>query len=576
MAAFFFGSFKVPAILGFRPALVAALTMLQVGAAAAAEDQDALDGVRRLAEEGARELALSRAELLQPPSADQTRWVEWESLRIELLERLGRREQLLKAASSLPEFAPVDLTRRALLAGAEAGNAVAEPAQARGLLARLLWGIGLPAEGLRPARMMVIDTFLLEKRPADAYRAMLRFQQDYQPLSRSEGEHFARSLADQGAFREAATWLLYLEGRDPVRLLVQLETGLVSPKEAAGKARAELVKAPSLDWWRVFLHAAGKLGDAALQVEASERLLNHPGGEKAVSAAAIREQYEALAGDIGNREHLLRGEDSAWINLAASILSSSPSSARAVLAMLAARGRSPAIREAALDQWLASMQRQKLGLAAARYLAGAGEFTMRSLVPDVRRALGEIALSAGEAALASDYWQGLPAPAGTSPEAWALRVAWAAAKAGRFDDADRALGVVYSSGDPMGTDTADGLLGFARLGLEKKQDKRAEIWLETVAGRATGRHRREALMLLGPIAEQRGDYSLAAQRYLLAATVSDTKVTDTVSIHARWRAARCLALAGFRTDAREQFERVRKTVKERALQELIKLEMDRL
>jgi len=559
----------------FRPALVVALTLLQVSAAAA-EDQDALDVVRRLAEEGARELALSRAELLQPPSADRTRWVEWESLRIELLERLGRREQLLEAASSLPEYAPVDLTRRALLAGAEAGNAVAEPAQARGLLARLLWGAGLPAEGLRPARMMVIDTLLLEKRPADAYRAMLRFQQDYQPLSRSEGEHFARSLADQGAFREAATWLLYLDGRDPARLLVQLETGLVSPKDAAAKARAELVKAPSLDWWRVLFHAAEKLGDGALQVEASEHLLNHPGGGVAVSAAAIREQYEALASDIGNRKHLLRGDDSAWLDLAASILPSSPSSARAVLATLAVRGRSPAIREAALDQWLASMQRQKLGLAAARYLAGAGELTLASLVPDVRRALGEFALGAGEAALASDYWRGLPAPGGNSPDVWAMRVASAAAKAGRFDVVDRALDVVLSSGNPMGADTADGLLGLARIGLEKKQDKRAEAWLEAVAGRATGRNRREALMLLGPIAEQRGDYGLAAQRYLLATIVSGTKVTNALSIDARWRAARCLALAGFRADALDQFERIRKTVKERELQELIKLEIDRL
>jgi len=561
---------------GLGRLLLVALAALRVGAAGASEEPNVLAGVQRLVDAGAPELALSRVELLQPRSADRSGWAEWESLRIQLLEGLDRPAELLKRASALPDDAPADLARRALLAGAGAGTRIGEPAQARSLLARLFWQWELPPEVIRDSRMMVIGTYLGEKRPADAYRAMLRFQQDYQPLARAEGEHFAVGLAAQGAFREAATWLVYLDAGSAPRLLVELEAGLVSPENATVKARAVLKKAASADWWRVLGQAAGKEGDAGLELEALEHLLNYPGAENAISPAVLRKQYDAFADEIANREHLLRGEDSAWLNLAASTLPSSPPSARAILAVLSVRGSSPVIREAALEQWLESMQRQKLGLAAARYVVGLSELSMDALPAGARRSLGEAALAAGEAALACEYWRGLSGPDGVSPEAWGMRVASAAVIAGRFDDADLALEPVFAGSEPLGNERAQGLLGLARRALTKEQSKRAEAWLAVVAARAAGNPRREALTQLAQIAEGHGEYRLAAERYLQAAVTLDLKVPDAASVHARWGAARCLALAGYRVDALSQYERIQKSLKDRGLREFIRLEMDRL
>lgn len=551
-----------------------AAAALPVGAAA--EDGDVLAGVRRLAVEGAPELALSRAELLQPPTPDLGRWADWESLRIELLERLDRSRDLVKRASALPEQAPADLARRVLLAGASAGLRIGEPVQARSLLARVLWRTGLPADGRRHPRMMVIESYLKEKRPAEAYRAMLRFQQDYQPLAKAEGEQFAIGLMALGAYRDAATWLAYLDGGSSGRLLIQIETGLVAPDDAMAKARAALKKAPSADGWRVLWRAAEKKGDAGVQLEAMEHLLNYSAPDPMVNAAALRGKYEAFADEIANREQLLRGEDSAWLDLAATLLSSSPPAARSVLAVLAIRGRSPSTREAAMDQWLKSMERQKLGLAAARYAIQLSEVPMASLSPATRRTLGEFAQAAGEAGLATDYWRGLPAPEGVSAETWQLRVAAAAVEGGRFDDADGALLTLVPGEGSLGHEAAQALLGLARSAWSRKHGKLAETWLAAIVQRGSGTSKREALLYLGQIGEERGDHRLAAEHYLQAAVAMDQKVPDLVSIHARWRAARNLALAGYRKDALSQFGLVQKYLKDRTSQDLIRLDMDQL
>ena len=573
-ASFFSGGDLMRArsrLLGLLLALFAALPLPASG-----EPGDVLAGVRRLAAEGAPQLALSQVESLQPPPADLGRWADWESLRIELLERLDRSADLAMRASALPEQAPPDLARRVLLAGAGAALRVGEPVQARVLLARLLWREELPADGTRHPRMMVVETYLGEKRPTEAYRAMLRFQQDYQPLTKAEGEQFATGLVALGAYRDAATWLAYLDGGSMDRLLVQLETGLIAPDDAMAKARVALKKAPSADGWRVLWRAAEKKGDAGVQLEAMERLLNYSPLVSMVSAAALRKKYEAFADEIANREQLLRGEDSAWLNLAATLLSSSPPAARSVLAVLAIRGRSPSIREAAMDQWLKSMERQKLGLAAARYASQLSEVPMASLSPATRLSLGEFAHAAGEAALATDYWRGLPAPEGVLKETWQVRVAAAAVEGGRFDDADHVLGTLVTGDTSLGQDTAQALLGLARSAWAKKQGKPAETWLIAVALRGSGSPRREALLDLGQIAEQRGDHRLAAVHYLQAAGALEQKAPDLASIHARWRAARNLALAGFRKDALNQFGTVQKYLKDRTSQDILRLDMNRL
>lgn len=534
--------------------------------------------MRRLAQEGAAELALARVEALQPPPSDRALWAEWETLRIELLERLAKDRELARRAGALPAEAPPELLRLALAPGARAALRTGQPALARDLLARLLWQAGVAPEGERAARLLVVESYLEEKRPAEAYRAMLRFQQDFQPLARAEGERFAQSLARRGMAREGATWLAYLDESDPVKLTLQLETGLVAPDAAAAKARAALKKpGAAAGWWRVLALAAEKKADAGLRLEATEQLLNQAGDGRPAGATGggLWEQYLVLGEDIANREQLLRGDDAAWLDLAARLLPASPHSARALLAALSAKAGSADTRRAALAQILATLQRQKLALAAARLASESGKFSLPALDADTRHALGAAALEGGEAALAVGLWRGLPAPQGQRAEAWRLRFAAAAMKAGLHPEANQALQPVFAATEPLPREMQQRILALAQEASAQGQSAAAEAWFTGLLPLAEPAVRRDALFGLGRLAEARGEHRAAAGRFLDAALAADAKAPDAAALDARMRAARSLALAGYRKDAMAQWEWVAKHARDKALQDLARRELER-
>jgi hypothetical protein len=553
-------------------ALLAALA-----APAPAQDPDALHLTRRLADEGALELALARAARLQPPPRDQARWSEWEALRLELLERLERHRDLAARAAMLPAEAPAELAAAALLAGARAALRAGDPALARACLARLLWREGVAAEAGRQVRLLVIDTYLDQKRPADAYRAMLRFQQDFHPLSRSEGERFARALARRGLYREAATWLAYLEETDPEKLLIQVETGLVTPDAAIARARASLKRSSSPGAWRVLARAAERKADAGLALEAAEQLLNQAGEIRPEQAggAGLWERYLAFGDAVANHEQLLRGDDAAWSALAERLESSSPHAARALLAALTVKAGAADVRRAARARLVASLQRQRLGIAAARLVAESGGIPLPALDPEARRALGASAQEAGEPARAVEFWQGLPVPEGQRPEAWQLRVAATALKAGRIKEADQALRAALGAGERPARDSQQKILVLAAEAAAQGHPQEAAAWLTALLPLAEPGLRREAYLALGRQAEARAENRLAAEMYLEAAALADPPPAGAVALDARLRAARALAAAGLRRDARAQMEWVARHARDKALQDMARRELQR-
>ncbi len=84
-----------------RKVLPAILVMLGWTAAAPATAQvpDPLETTRRLAQAGAAELALSRTDDLQPKDPRAPRWAEWEALRVGLLVRLDRDDEVSPGTS---------------------------------------------------------------------------------------------------------------------------------------------------------------------------------------------------------------------------------------------------------------------------------------------------------------------------------------------------------------------------------------------------------------------------------------------------------------------------------------------
>ena len=211
------------------------------------------DTVRRLLETGAFELALARVEVLQPREATAPRWAEWEGLRCEALARLARHAALIERVTALPANATAAPLKPCLVEGARAALAQGQPALSRTYAARLLWHMSPTPAETKAVRLAVIESYVIERRGDDAFRSMLRFQQDYQPLERLVEQHFAEALLELGLDREALNWAG--EGGPP-RLRLQLRGSLVTPEAAMTQARAALQRNADAAWWRVVLDAA--------------------------------------------------------------------------------------------------------------------------------------------------------------------------------------------------------------------------------------------------------------------------------------------------------------------------------
>ena len=299
-----------------------ALLLLWSAGALAAPGADALDAARRLGDAGMLELALNRVEQSQPRAAAAPSWAEWEALRLDLLLRNGRHGEVLQRAAVLPAEMPATFLRASLAVAARASMAAGDGKSARHYAARILWQSGVPAADARDARLRVIESLAADKMGDDAFRSMLRFQQDYRPLVPDIAALFVETLIELGMPKEAVYWLGSLDESGAARQLLRLRTGQLSADAAIAQARAMLTKRNSRGYWRVIEQAALLKQDQALHIEAQENLL-HLGDAAnpqrlAAQSRALWRTYLDVAREAGNRNHLLMGDDASWADFAAS------------------------------------------------------------------------------------------------------------------------------------------------------------------------------------------------------------------------------------------------------------------
>ncbi|MFA7240474.1 MAG: hypothetical protein WC091_10205 [Sulfuricellaceae bacterium] len=382
-----------------------------------------LDTASRFARSGAPHLALARVERDQPTQADTPQWLQWEALRLSLLAELNRDQEALQRASQLPPEIPAE-SRTLYLSAALAAQHLNDPPLTREYLAKWLW-LGEPDDNQKKeARRMAIQSYLAQHRTDTAYLAMLRYQQDYQPLSATEVTQFVEQLLLAGGVAEAGNWLAQLDDASPLKLLLRLKAGLISPEAAIAAARAALnplplpqpqtpptpapppqpasakskankkavvVKkafkmAPALQpklaekdiaaYWSIIAQAAELQKNPALQAEALERQLNLPASQEdglfGVTGESLRRAYAELALNIANQAQLLVGDDAAWFELATH--APSPLAARALFSSLSPQNASLELRISAETNLAAQLLDNKLDVAAMRLFAADAHF----------------------------------------------------------------------------------------------------------------------------------------------------------------------------------------------------------
>ncbi len=555
------------------------LVMFLACAARAAESLDGLDGVRRLAAAGAAQLALTRLEQIQPRDVAVPRWAEWEVLRFDLLWRLQRHSELLARASSLPAAMPATPLVECLTLAVRAAVSSAQSASARRHAARLLWRLNPPAEAVREIRLLVIESYVIENKGDAAFRSMLRFQQDYQPLERAVATRFAERLLALGMEKDAINWLAGLDDLSPVKLMLQLRTGLVSPDGAIVQARARLGKGGDIGYWQVVTEAASRQNNPALQIEAAEQILRLTAADKPQPITGLARQlwqlYLAAAQEVGNQNQLLAGDDADWNDFAARRLGTNPFLARAFFAYLAQRGQMPETRHSAQLQLAFSLYTGGLDLAALRLFHDESA-NVATFDNQTRYLLGTIAENHNQPAVALRFWQGLGRPPNIAPEEWGLRVAGVAMRSGKLDAAAVALTQAIAGRKTLAPGFAQRSVLLAQDMLEAGKLDLADAMFGALLPLADGMQRRQVLFGLARINEVNGQSPVAAEFYIRSALLADGKVPDALAMQARLAAALNLARAGYRNDARAQFEWVVANSKDPAQLETARRELKKL
>lgn len=556
--------------------------MLLLSAGARAQGAaDAFDIAQRFADAGAWQAALARVDQLQPAAVSGPRWGDWEQLRCTLMYRLNRHQELAKRIAALPAAAPQSVARFCLMQGARAAIAVAQGGAARNLLTRLLWQNETSAEELRQARLLVIETYLAEDKPREAYALMLRYQQDYKPVDRDIAARFVDALLASGMDKEAINWFSQLDEASPVKLLLRLQTNLVTPDAAIAQARAGLAKNSAAGpYWVVLQYAAAAQRNSMLHVEAMENLLQLAADKVPERTAALGAElwkaYSAAAQEISNQEQLLVGDEANWSDFGARRAGASPTTGRAFFAYLALNSKVRATRQSAQLQLAYSLQSSKLPLTAVRLFGDAARFPTTQLDAQARFLLGSMAAENNLQEVAARFWIGLSAPPNLDAEEWNLRLAQSLVRAGAATAGADALRAVIADKKTLSPESMRRAIAVVVELQDSGHYKTGDELYRAMLPLAALRERREILYGIARIAEANYDFPRAADFFLEAALLLDARTPDVLAVNARIAAGANLGRAGYKEDARTQFNWLLKNIKDAEKLETIRREMQKL
>jgi hypothetical protein len=514
-----------------------------------------LETTRELLESGAARLALDRIERHQPREASDPRWSEWEMMRLRALAALARhRDVLSRVEAEASRFSERE-RRLALELAARSALASGEPARARGYAARALWLSNPAQDEERALRMLVIESYLAEGNGNAAFLTMLRFGQDYHPVDSAAAARFVEGLLALDMAREAANWLSRLEEGSSAKQMLRLKAGLLKPEAAIAQSRAQLAKGDSRGHWQVIAEAADRSGNPSVRIEALEQLTRLADDNKDARALAARlwETYQASAGRSANLNHLLVGDDAGWATFASQRLQPDPFIARAFFAYLAQHARASEARQSAHGRLVSSLQKGKLDLVALRLLES-GSIELGAMGGEARYRLGIMAEAHGEAPIAARLWAGLDAPAGMTKAEWDTRRALVHWRAGQFEAASAGLAAAANEKQALPAKALDVPISLGQAMVAAGASEPTDASLAALLQLVGSKHQRELWMALGAAAEKGGRFAQAGGYFLKAALAPDGERAGATASGARLAAALSLARAGYKEDARAQFE----------------------
>jgi len=531
--------------------------------------------LREIASAGAPGLALDRLDAEQPdPATNPDRWVEWERARIAILVDARAWRRAVQRLADLPSAAPEPFRRWAIEHRAAFHLELDESSTARALLRELIWtaGPGASSAELRRWRRLVVRSYLIDRRTADAVTALRRYDQDYDEAAPEWAVLRTRVLLAAGRAGEAVR-RLPAEPEGELRALAMLAR-LRAGERPADRVHADAVERATADrappatrarMWFVAAEAADLQSAPALRALAVERaaaLAGHlPPSETlfAVGGDALWAAWLDYGLQAGNRDELLIGDDEAWFAAAEAAMPKHPVRARSLLAVVAQRG-SPDNRPRAHGRLLDRLAQSEPGMAAARraWLDAARYADVGDIPENVRYRLVDDALANNDLERATGLLATLTeAPADVDEFSWQLLRARVLVLGGRFEQGIAGLDRLLDENAELGSEQMDRFLQVI-FDLQGAEEHEAALRLLRRLGlrNLPPQRRRELLYWQAESRQAQERYREAAQLYLRSATLIDPRGGDPWGQTALYHAAGMLAEIGQVGDASRIYRRL--------------------
>lgn len=563
------------------------LVFIFLGALSAVVEANVLERIDILIKGGAPNLALRLMEAHQPDIAQQQDWMQWERQRMAIYASQNDWAAIVERIERLPKELPVDFIEEMWLKAAAAQLAAGNGSGARRYLRRLIWGQRDDIQATAPWRKMVVRTYLVDDAIEDANIAIRRFQQDFKPRDDNAWYYLhGRVLLRTGDHTSAMKLMAQRQTHEGrlLYLLARLRSGKHEPARVIQKARAlekETRKRPEINRrvWALLAEAAAKSQDAALEVISLERALPVADRLFEIGADDLWTAYERYGEALGNKAHLLIGDEAAWFEQAKKYNKKAPSRARAVYALLATKSQGQKARDRGHLRLLRSLYASGYDkVARSLYTESSRYPAPQDLPAAVRYFLSDKALEAYDVRWASRLVEGLDEPPpGEAQQRWLLRRARLAIYAG---DYARGIGVIdniLAEREQLTSAEAEEMLQVVFDLQATRNYAQAYTLFERIHGLVRSKRlKRETLFWMAESRASAGDYQEAAELFLRSAVYKQPDGADIWGQTARYSAAEALGKAGLTDDARNVYTALLKITRDSKRRSIIERNMQQL
>jgi len=557
------------------------------------------------------ELSVRLMDQFQPAmDAKAKTWFEWEQKRLQLLSDLQQWSEIIGRINQYQSSLPADFQPWFILNKASAQLKNSETVQVRDDLRQLIWSeYDLTTEQIAQARRLIIRSYLAEKKSHDAQRAMLRYRQDYGDSDVQWKRLQARVLLATGRYQQAVDLLANETDKSlmAIKALTRLHAGLdaatsvyqstlktlqqknpdlkktgqKNQKQENGKLSDSLQR----QYWALGYIAAGKLKNRSAQVSALEELLltgkiNADEDLMPVSHQLLWQTYQQYASEIGNKNHLLIGDDQAWFQLASNLLEKEPLKARSLMAYLSIQATEKNQRLVSMEQLALSIKQklpQGMKLVELLFINNKTFASLDQIAERVRYLLLDFALSRGKIKQAAKLFGYLPEPPeGQQRLAWSLRRSRVLVLGGQYPQAAEVIKQIIEK-ETLDKENTNRLMQVVFDFQKVEQHQLALDLFKTLLEKIPSAEiQREFRFWMAESYHALKQYENAAHFYLTSALMIAEKQNDPWSQTARYRAADVLMQAGMIGDARSLYRQLLRTTKDPNRKAVIKQKMQQL